>query len=512
MAAQGLRRRRADRSDLQPRGTRDRRRRARARRRHRGERDDLPCYGRGRRDDHEAVRVQGALLGLRVNARERAHAEGADRLGSVARALHRLPVREAILHVGRGARRDREADRRQGHARAGQGGPKRAATATSTFRPPVATDFDAEGLLDGLEGDSRDARRRLLEELEAGGGPVDELREACEEGRLALVPLERELGPPGPRFTFREMAQRANLDEVFLASLTRALGLPLLDDDEAIFTERDLEAAQSVSGFRAAGIPDDALLEVTRVLGHSLSQIVAALRSMFTQSFFSPGDSEYDVAVRWATAAKELNPILEQILRYLLRAQQVTQLRQGVFDLAGLATGTSKICVAFADLAGFTRLGEQVAADQLGSVAGRLTALATDSAQPPVRLVKMIGDAAMLVSPEPRPLLDVVLNLLRRVEEEGEEFPPLRAGIACGEGLSRGGDWFGAPVNLASRITDKARPGAVVVSSEFKDQVGEDGFNWTKLPGKRKFKGISEDQVLFRVRRADQEKPPNTTT
>jgi adenylate cyclase len=145
-----------------------------------------------------------------------------------------------------------------------------------------------------------------------------------------------------------------------------------------------------------------------------------------------------------------------------------------------------------------------VAADQLGSVAGRLTALAADTAQPPVRLVKMIGDAAMLVSHEPRPLLDAVLQLLDRVDAEGEEFPPLRAGIACGEGLSRGGDWFGAPVNLASRITDKTRPGAVVVSSEFKDQIADaESYTWTKLPGRRKFKGIADDQVLFRVRRAE---------
>ena len=367
----------------------------------------------------------------------------------------------------------------------------------------MATDFAAEGLLEGLDGDARDARLRLLEQLEQDGVRLDELRAAVSEGRLALLPLERVLAPPGERFTFEEMAERADLDAAFLADLTRALGLPLPDDDEAIFTEQDLEAARTVGGFRAAGIGDDELLEVTRVLGHSLSQIVAALRSMFTQSFFNAGDSEYDVGVRWAAAAKELNPVLEQVVRYLLRAQQVAQLRHAVFDMAGLGTGTTKISVAFADLAGFTRLGEQVAADRLGSVAGRLTALATDAAQPPVRLVKMIGDAAMLVSPEPRALLDAVLGLLSAVDGQGEEFPALRAGIACGEGLSRGGDWFGKPVNLASRITDKTRPGAVVVSAEFKEQIVDDGYRWTKLPGRRRFKGISDDQVLFRVRPAE---------
>jgi adenylate cyclase len=382
--------------------------------------------------------------------------------------------------------------------------PRKAATAIS-YVPfaAVATDFEAEGLLDGLDDEARDARRRLLEQLERDGVPLDELRAAVAEGRLALLPLERALAPPGERFTFAQMAERAELDKEFLAGLTRALGLPIPDDDEPIFTEPDLTAARTVGRFRSAGIGDEELLEVTRVLGYSLSQIVAALRSMFTQSFFKPGDSEYDVATRWAAAAKELNPLLEEVVQYLLRAQQVAQLRQGVFDLAGLGTGATQISIAFADLAGFTRLGEQVAADQLGSVAGRLTALATDRAQPPVRLVKMIGDAAMLVSPEPRPLLEALLDLLERVESEGEEFPPLRAGVACGEGLSRGGDWFGSPVNLASRITDKTRPGAVVVTSDFKDQVGEDGYNWTRLPGKRKFKGISEEQVLFRVRRGE---------
>jgi adenylate cyclase len=367
----------------------------------------------------------------------------------------------------------------------------------------VATDFEAEGLLEGLDGDARDARRRLLEELEESGLPLDELREAIEEGRLALVPLERALAPPGERFTFSQMAERAELEPEFLGKLTRALGLPLPEDDEAIFTEQDLEAAKTVGGFRAAGIGDEELLEITRVLGYSLSQIVAALRSMFTESFIGPSDSEYDVAVRWAAAAKELNPILEQVVRYLLRAQQVAQLRQGVFDMAGLRSGSTKISVAFADLAGFTRLGEQVAADQLGRVAGRLTALATDAAQPPVRLVKMIGDAAMLVSTEPRALLEAALDLLAAVDAEGEDFPPLRAGVACGQGLARGGDWFGAPVNLASRITEKARPGSLVVSEEFKDLVGEEGFRWSKLPGRGKLKGISENQVLYRVRRAE---------
>jgi len=370
----------------------------------------------------------------------------------------------------------------------------------------VATDFEAEGLLEGLDGDQREARRRLLDELEAAGVPADELREAIADGRLALLPLERELTPEGPRYTFAEVAKESGLDE-FLGAVMRALGLPLPQDDEAMLTEDDLEAARMLAGFRAIGIPDERLLEATRVLGHSLSQFVMATRAILGEAFFERGDTEYDIATRWAQAARELNPQLDNLVRYVLHAQQIAQLRQDVIDLAGMSEGANvtPVAVAFADLAGFTRLGEQVAASELGSIAGRLTAMASDVALPPVRLVKMIGDAAMLVSTEPRALLDATLDLVEAADEQGEEFPQLRAGIAHGEALARAGDWFGRPVNLASRITDRARPGSVLVTEEFSQAVGEDGYSWTRLPVRRRLKGISGEAEIYRVRRAEPE-------
>src|SRR5213076_381476 len=83
----------------------------------------------------------------------------------------------------------------------------------------VTTDFEAEGLLDGLEDRALEARRRLLEELETAGVPLDELRQAVAESRLALLPLERELTPAGPRYTFAEVAEKSGLDPDFLATL-----------------------------------------------------------------------------------------------------------------------------------------------------------------------------------------------------------------------------------------------------------------------------------------------------
>ena len=177
-----------------------------------------------------------------------------------------------------------------------------------------------------------------------------------------------------------------------------------------------------------------------------------------------------------------------------------------MIDRTALATGRlntgSEVTVAFADLVGFTRLGEELPPERLGGVVDRLGELAAEVAQRPVQLVKMIGDAAMLVSPEPAALLDATLTLVQRSEEQGDDFPALRAGVASGTALTRGGDWYGRPVNLASRITNIARPGSVLTSREVRDAVGEDGYRWS-FAGDRKLKGVRGDTRVYRVRPGD---------
>ena len=150
----------------------------------------------------------------------------------------------------------------------------------------------------------------------------------------------------------------------------------------------------------------------------------------------------------------------------MLRSDAVTQEQRR----AGRLDDTQDAVIAFADLVGFTELGESVPVEELGSVAGRLSRLAGDACEPPVRLVKLIGDAVMLVSPKPEPMLDATLRLVELAAED-EAFPPLRAGIASGQAVHRWGDWFGTPVNLASRLTTRARPSTVLVAEEIRDAV-----------------------------------------
>jgi adenylate cyclase len=155
------------------------------------------------------------------------------------------------------------------------------------------------------------------------------------------------------------------------------------------------------------------------------------------------------------------------------------------------------VSVCFVDMVGFTRLGAEIEAAELSTLATKLAELATDVTEPPVRLVKTIGDAAMFVSPAPAPLVSVALALLEAVE--AADLPSLRAGVACGTGLQRAGDYYGHAVNLASRVTGVARPGSVLCTREVYE-AAPDLFDWS-FARKHSLKGMTEAVPLFRARR-----------
>jgi adenylate cyclase len=115
-----------------------------------------------------------------------------------------------------------------------------------------------------------------------------------------------------------------------------------------------------------------------------------------------------------------------------------------------------------------------------------------------VQLVKTIGDAVMLQSEDTDALIEAVLALIDAAEAEGDDFPALCAGMARGEALERAGDWFGRPVNLASRIADVARPSSLLTDETVKDAAEGD---WRySFAGERKLKGVGP-MKLYRARR-----------
>lgn len=361
-------------------------------------------------------------------------------------------------------------------------------------------DFAAAGLLDGLEGNEREARQQLLERLVAEGFTLEDLRAAVAEDRLALLPVERVLGG---EWSPAEIADKAGVPVELLLRLRRLLGLPEIDPQEPVLADEWVDAGKSTRLFLDAGLGDQAISEISRVLGEAMARVAATTTGAFADAFLKPGDSEEDVAWRFAGLAEQMTPSFGPVLLAAFKGHLQEAVQHGMISRAELAAGhlagEQETSVCFVDLVGFTTLGGQLESEELGSVITRFSELASDVTTSEVRLVKTIGDAAMLASRGPGPLVAAALSLLDGVEEA--DLPSVRAGVACGRALARAGDLYGHAVNLASRVTGVARPDSVLATEAVRDAVLDD-FDWS-FAGKHRLKGVGNSVPLYRARRLE---------
>ncbi|BBX72561.1 adenylate/guanylate cyclase domain-containing protein [Mycobacterium shinjukuense] len=360
-----------------------------------------------------------------------------------------------------------------------------------------------EDLLDGLEGPARAERAELVAWLLQQGISADEIRAT---NPPLLLASRRLIGDDGTYVSTRQISQRYGVDLELLQRVQRAIGLVRVDDPDAVVHMRaDGEAAAHAQRFAELGLDPDQLVLVVRVLAEGLSHAAEAMRHAALAAIMRPGATELQIAQASQALLTRmvplLGPMIQDMLFMQLRHMMETEAVNAGERAAGKPLpGARQVTVAFADLVGFTRLGEVVSAEALGQLANRLADLARDLTAPPVRFIKTIGDAVMLVCPEPEPLLDTVLKLVETVDTD-DAYPRLRAGVAAGMAVSRAGDWFGSPVNSASRVTGVARPGTVLVTDSVWEAVGDGaGFHWS-FAGGRRLKGMKGETKLFRVRR-----------
>jgi adenylate cyclase len=373
----------------------------------------------------------------------------------------------------------------------------------------VAEDFDLEasGLLDGLEGQARAERAELIPWLLERGITVDQIRGAVAPMLLAA---RRLIGDDGTYVSDRETSEKTGIDLELLQRLQRAMGLPRVDDpDAAVHLRADAEAAAYAQKFVAMGIDPDQIVQITRMLAEGLSRAAEVMRYASLSANLIPGATELDVATGAEAILREaapmLGPMIHEMLLFQLRHLMETEAVNATERAEGQhLPGARLVTIAFADLVGFTLLGEVVPPEELEQLAHRLADLAREVAVPPVRFIKTIGDEVMLVSSDPVALLDAVMDLVDATDGD-DDIPRLRAGVATGMAVSRAGDWFGSSVNLASRVTGAARPGSVLVSESARDAIGDDDrFTWS-FAGARHLKNIKSDVKLYRARRATAE-------
>jgi adenylate cyclase len=367
-------------------------------------------------------------------------------------------------------------------------------------------DQDIDDLLGGLEGAARAERAELVEWLLEQGITADEIRTTNPPLLLATRHL---IGDDGTYVSTREISEQYGVDLELLQRVQRAIGLVGVDDPDAVVHMRaDGEAAAHAQRFVELGLDPDQMVLVVRVLAEGLSRAAEVMRYTALAAIMHPGATELQIAQASKALVSEIVPMLGPMIQDMLFMQLRHMMETEAVNAGERAAGTPlpgarQVSVAFADLVGFTKLGEVLSPEELGQLAGRLADLARDLTAPPVRFIKTIGDAVMFVCPDPAPLLDTVLKLVEVVDTDND-FPRLRGGVASGMAVSRAGDWFGSPVNVASRVTGVARPGAVLVADTVREALGDAaddvGYQWT-FAGPRHLKGIKGIVKLFRVRR-----------
>ena len=358
---------------------------------------------------------------------------------------------------------------------------------------------DFAEFVDGLNDAERASRRALLERLHADGCTLDELRAAHAAGRLPLLPVERLLARRR-RHSLREAARAADLSDAYADVNHRSLGLPLPSSDEPVYDDDQVENLKVLRGMIELGVSEEDLHTISRIFGRASHRTAQAMVDVLSRALVRPGDTEADLALRLADLAEATLPVLDRMSGAVLRLHLLDVIqRETVLRLegdSGRLTGAREVTIAFADLAGFTALSERLPIADLGRVASRFEELVIDLAGPHVRLVKVLGDGAMLASERPAPLVGALLDVVDAAA--GEDLPPVHAGVAYGPALHSAGDWLGRTVNVASRLCAVAPPWTVLATGEAATEPHE----WAEA-GVHELRGIAEPVAALRaVRRA----------
>ena len=126
---------------------------------------------------------------------------------------------------------------------------------------------------------------------------------------------------------------------------------------------------------------------------------------------------------------------------------------------------SSTLDVAFVDLCGSTAFMLRSSPAVIQALADELYAVGQEIARRhDVAAGKFLGDGVMFLSADPERVLAATCEATALLAQR----TPLGAGggIARGQVVRRGGDWFGTPVNLAARLAECAESGDVLVDDE----------------------------------------------
>ncbi|MEL6890560.1 MAG: adenylate cyclase regulatory domain-containing protein [Actinomycetota bacterium] len=351
--------------------------------------------------------------------------------------------------------------------------------------------FVAAGLYDPVR-DADTDRLELLDWLLASGLSVDELIDADRRLALAASAGDRRL-VPGERLGRARAIADSGLPPRRFDAIAAAFGMVPIHgapDGEVGFVAEEVAAIAAV-GALVDVFSESEALSFVRVMGASLARLGEAAVSLFLADVEGPhliaGHGELDLAHKVFEAVG----LLDELTRHLdpLLRRQVLQAieRSRATTIGETERVRYRYAVGFVDLVGFTTLSGSMDTMELTAFLRRFEERAfAVAAQHGARVVKLIGDEVMFVATEPGRACATGRAL---IEQFGADGVAPRGGVAYGDVLLRGGDYFGSVVNLASRLVDEAVPGELLVTDELAAASTECRF---EPAGRRHVKGFDE--------------------
>jgi adenylate cyclase len=327
-------------------------------------------------------------------------------------------------------------------------------SASETAELPIATPVDQE----------------TVEALMDLGVSKEAAIDAVRRDRVPLVIVEQQRAQEA-KYTFEEAAKKGGIPADFLREMFVAMGLSVPER----LTKDDVEWAKNLRALMDV-LPPEAVIRSARARGNALASVARSDLGIIREEVVLPmrqaGADDLTVGVALAEAAAALEDIGKNSLIRLYELQLRAQLASEIIANAAKAEADEiPIAVGFVDVVGYTALSARVDSygldRMLEAFENRVIEVVAESDE--VSVVKYLGDAAMLVASDSVRLAGAMLEMTTPIPELEEV--PLRGGMAAGPTIVRDGDYFGAPVNMAARLTDHARPWTVLADEELYDEL-----------------------------------------
>jgi adenylate cyclase len=274
--------------------------------------------------------------------------------------------------------------------------------------------------------------------------------------------VERALLGSKRSFTRKEVADKAGVPIEVAEELWQQLGFPRTADDDVAFTKEDLKALQRTNDLISLGIlTPESQAAMVRTWGRSFARLAEWQVNLLAEIAIA-GEHPQE---RLSELMDTVLPRVEKLQSYVWRRHLEGAASRRLAQVADEGPGTtSTLAVGFVDIVGYTGQSKTMSDNDLvhwvENFENEMTRTVVDLGG---RVIKTIGDEVLFVSEDPVAAAEVSLIVTERGEDDDDEFPRVRAGVAYGEVVSRLGDVYGPTVNIAARLTSVARPGSVLV-------------------------------------------------